>query len=262
MTPPKVAVPSPAKPAVGVYPKRYKAGDTFKDCDDCPEMVVIPPGSFRMGDLSGDGEMDVKPVREVRIGYSFAAGKFEVTQDEWVAVMGSNPSRFMGGRNPVDNVSWWDAKAFVAKLSWETGKTYRLLSEAEWEYVAWAGTTTKYSWGQEIGSGNANCDGCGSQWDFSRTVPVGSFVANAYGLYDMHGNLWEWVEDCWHNTYAGAPSDGSSWVRSAYCSTCVLRGGSWYYWPVNLRSANRYRNVSDKRLNDGFGFRVSRTVSR
>ena len=126
-----------ATPAVGVYPS-LAPGKTFRDCADCPEMVVIPSGSFRMVDLNGAGYANEKPVREVHIGYNFAVEKYEVTQDEWVAVMGWNPSRFRGGRHPVESISWNDAKAFLAKLSAKTGKKYRLLSEAEWEYVAWA----------------------------------------------------------------------------------------------------------------------------
>ena len=119
-------------------------GAVFKDCDTCPEMVVIPPGSFKMGGLSGEGASDEKPIHEVTIGYSFAVGKYEATQAEWEAVMGTNPSKFKGPRKSVEQVSWEDAKAFVKKLSTQTGKEYRLLSESEWEYMARAGSATKY----------------------------------------------------------------------------------------------------------------------
>ena len=124
------------------------------------------------------------------------------------------------------NVSWEDAQSYVTWLSRETGESYRLPSESEWEYAARAGTATKYSWGNEIGVNRANCDGCGSRWDNQRTAPVGSFAPNGFGLYDMHGNVWEWVEDCWNGSYAGAPSDGGAW-RSGDCAKRVLRGGSW-----------------------------------
>ena len=130
-------------------------GAVFKDCETCPEMVVIPAGSFKMG---GKGSSKEKPVHEVRIGYSFAVGKYEVTQDEWEAVMGKNPSEFKGSKRPVENVSWVDAKSFVKKLSEQTGEEYRLLSEAEWEYMARAGSTTFYPWGDEIDSSKAKYD--------------------------------------------------------------------------------------------------------
>ena len=268
VTPPRITTPSPAEPAVGVYPKAYKPGDTFRDCGDCPEMVVIPPGRFRMGDLSGDGDDDEKPVHDVRIDYSFAVGKYEVTQDEWVSVMGSNPSAFKGGRNPVENVSWDDVRAFVDKLSRKTGKEYRLLSESEWEYVARAGSTTKFSWGNTASHEYANygkdecCAGLAQGRDrWVNTSPSGSFLANSFGVYDMHGNVWEWVEDCWHDSYQGASSDGSAWVSGVDCGRRVLRGGSWRFLPRYLRSANRSWNSTDDRFS-GFGFRVARTVSR
>ena len=139
-------------------------GAVFKDCETCPEMVVIPAGSFKMGDLSGTGEYEEKPVHEVKIGYSFAVGKYEVTQAEWEAVMGKNPSEFKGVRRPVENVSWEDAKSFIKKLSAQTGEQYRLLSESEWEYMARAGSTTEYPWGDEIDSSMAKyASGDGSE---------------------------------------------------------------------------------------------------
>jgi formylglycine-generating enzyme required for sulfatase activity len=236
-------------------------GAVFKDCETCPEMVVIPAGSFKMGDLSGKGESAEKPVHEVKIGYSFAVGKYEVTQAEWEAVMGNNPSEFKGAQKPVEKVSWNDAKSFVKKLSAQTGKEYRLLSESEWEYMARAGSTTKYPWGNEIDSSKAKYDsGDGSE---ESTVPVGSYSANAFGVYDTAGNVAEWVEDCWHETYKDAPTDGSAWLSASegYWEECVLRGGSWYYKPRYLRSANRDRNDASARDN-GSGFRIARTLSR
>jgi formylglycine-generating enzyme required for sulfatase activity len=240
--------PSPVKLAVGVF---FKPGDTFKDCADCPEMVVIPAGSFRMGDLNGGGDSDEKPVHWVTIPRPFAVGKYEVTQAEWREVIGSNPSRFKGGRNPVEQVSWDDAQDFVRRLGTKTGKQYRLLMEAEWEYAARAGTVTKYPWGNSFDSGRAN--------DGSRTVPVGRYALNSFGLHDMHGNVREWVEDCWHGSYSGAPTNGSAWTSGGDCRERVLRGGSWYFVPWDLRSAYRLGVPSGNRFYYD-GFRVARTL--
>ena len=160
------------------------------------------------------------------------------------------------------NVSWDDAtKEYLPWLNRKTGKTYRLLTEAEWEYAARAGTTTTYSWGNDVGKNQANCNGCGSQWDSKQTAPVGSFKPNAFGLYDMHGNVWQWVQDCWLDKYQGAPTDGSAWVTSSTDSSRrVLRGGSWNYAPRNLRAANRSRDATGDR-SGGVGFRLARTLS-
>ncbi len=155
------------------------------------------------------------------------------------------------------NVSWEDAQSYVRWLSGKTGKPYRLLSESEWEYVARAGTETAYSWGDHIGENRANCDGCGSQWDGKQTAPVGSFAANGWGLYDMHGNVREWVEDCYHGSYAGAPTDGSARESTEGCWR-VFRGGSWDLEPRNLRSAYRSRGTTDVRYYS-IGFRVARS---
>ena len=146
-----------------------------------------------------------------------------------------------GGR-PVIHVSWEDATAYADWLFDETGEQYRLPSESEWEYAARAGATTRYSWGQDLGRNRANCRGCGSRWDRDRTAPAGSFAANAWGLHDMHGNVWEWVEDCWHENYARAPRDGSAWTGGGNCGRRVLRGGSWGDDPRYLRSAVRSRS--------------------
>jgi len=258
VTPPKSSIASPVKPAIGVYPQLFKLGTTLKDCPSCPEMVVIPAGSFRMGDLSGDGQVDERPVHFVKLLKSIAVGKFEVTQGEWRAVLGWNPSHFKGRRNPVERVRWNDVQSFVRKLSAKTGKKYRLLSEAEWEYAARAGTTTKFSWGNNTGRNNANCNGCGSLWDNKNTAPVGSFDANAFGLHDMHGNVWEWVGDCWNQNYNGAPTDGS--VRSGSdCTFGTIRGGSWNYEPTIMRSAYRDQKLKIDPTN-GLGFRIARDL--
>jgi formylglycine-generating enzyme required for sulfatase activity len=173
------------------------------------------------------------PQREVTIAKPFALGKTEVTFAEWDACVAAGacpnaPDSTWGrGDRPVINVSWNDAKQYVAWLS--LSKKYRLLSEVEWEYAARASTTTTYSWGDDIGKGNANCRGCGSEWDSRQTAPVGSFKPNAFGLYDMHGNVFEWVEDPWHGSDEGAPTDGSPWVEGGTISGHVVRGGSWLY---------------------------------
>ena len=163
------------------------------------------------------------------------------------------------GRRPVINVSWEDAVAYTAWLSEATGERYRLPSEAEWEYAARAGSVTKYSWGNEVGHNRANCYRCGSQWDREMTAPVGSFRPNVWGLHDMHGNVWEWVQDCWNGNYQGAPTDGAAW-ESGDCSQRVLRGGSWDYNPRYLRSANRTNDLTMYR-NFTVGFRVARMVT-
>ena len=230
-----------------------------------PEMVVIPAGRFRMGCVSGkDCDDDEQPVHEVRVE-SFELGKYEVTFEEYdrfTAATGREPVDDEGwgrGRRPVINVSWEDAVAYTRWLSEQTGERYRLPSEAEWEYAARAGTTTAYSWGNEIGGNRANCDGCGSQWDNQQTAPAGSFGPSGWGLHDLHGNVREWVQDCWNWSYQGAPINGSAW-ESGDCSQRVLRGGSWYSNPRFLRSADRSRNSTSYRGNF-IGFRVARTIT-
>ena len=230
-----------------------------------PEMAVIPGGSFRMGCVSGKScRDDEKPVHEVSVA-SFELSKYEVTfekYDRFVAATGRRSpedSDWGRERRPVINVSWEDAVAYAEWLSTQTGQRYRLPTEAEWEYAARAGSTTKYSWGNKIGRNRANCDGCGSQWDDEKTAPVGSFSPNSWGLHDMHGNLWEWVQDCWNDSYQGAPTDGSAWT-SGDCEKRVLRGGSWDYVPESLRAAFRNWFTTGKRYNFN-GFRVARTLT-
>ena len=230
-----------------------------------PEMVEIPGGSFRMGCVSGKScQGDEKPVHEVRIA-SFALSKYEVTfeeYDQFTAATGRERAADKGwgrGRRPVIRVSWKDAVAYTEWLSEAMGERYRLPSEAEWEYAARAGSVTKYSWGNKIGRNRANCEGCGSQWDERQTAPVGSFGPNGWGLHDMHGNVWEWVQDCWNKSYRGAPVDGSAW-ESGDCSQRVLRGGPWNSNPRGLRSANRSWSTTTYRI-IAIGFRVARTVT-
>ena len=197
---------------------------------------------------------------------AFALGRYEVLFEEYdrfVAATGreSPDDRGWGrGGRPVINVSWEDATAYAEWLSAETGERYRLPSESEWEYAARAGTTTAYSWGSDVGQNRANCNGCGGWWDDeSQTAPAGSFAANGWGLHDIHGNVYEWVEDCWHDSYARAPADGSAWTRGGNCGQRVVRGGTWLSGPRSLRSP--VRDLFDVgRRTSTLGFRLARTL--
>jgi len=228
-------------------------------------MIVVPSGRFTMGSPKREGGSNYeRPMRRVRIDYRFAVGVYEVTFDEWYTCIDAggcgsyvpDDEGWGRGNRPVINVSWDDAQSYVSWLSARTGKTYRLLSESEWEYVARAGTETAYSWGDSIGANRANCSDCGSQWDGKMTAPVGSFAANAWGVHDMHGNVEEWVQDYWKASYEGAPTDGSAWMSED--EDCRTRGGSWSSGPRSLRSAYRDFFSTDFR-NQGIGFRVARS---
>jgi formylglycine-generating enzyme required for sulfatase activity len=239
---------------------------SFRECSRCPEMVVVPKGEFIMGspETEKDRTKAEGPQHKVTIASNFAVSKFEATFDEWKACVDArlceNVSDLHWGRGnrPVINVSWDDAQQYVKWLSGRTGRPYRLLSEAEWEYAARAGSTTAYSWGDRIGEGNANCDGCGSKWDDKQTAPVGSFKPNAFGLHDMHGNVFEWVQDCGTANYEGAPTDGSA--RTGPCTSRILRGGSWSYDPRDLRSAHRRPSPASGQSSSR-GFRIARTLA-
>ena len=242
---------------------QYRPGDTFRDCDDCPEMVVIPSGSYMMGSPSSEeGWNDNEgPRHRVTIGQPFAVGVYEVTFGEWDACVAGGGCGFYRpddldwgrGRRPVMNTSWEDGQAYIRWLSKRTGKRYRLLSESEWEYVARAETEGPYHFGRTITSHEANYND-----DPGETTPGGSYPANAFGLHDVHGNVGEWTQDCWNESYAGAPADGSAW-ESGYCERRVLRGGSWYGNPGDLRSA--FRLWGDLWYRDIYvGFRVARTL--
>jgi formylglycine-generating enzyme required for sulfatase activity len=256
-----------------------KPKDTFKECTDCPEMVVAPAGNFMMGapqvekDRYGYG--DEGPQHQVTIAKPFAVSKFDVTFNEWDACAAhgdctphfkdSEPARgsdnvigWGRGWRPVIYVSWDEAQTYVAWLGRVTGKPYRLLTEAEWEYAPRAGTMTVYYWGDEIGKGNANCGDCGN-WG-KQTTPVGSFKPNAFGLYDMAGNVQQWVQDCWHRDYNGAPTDGSAWTSGGNCDSRMVRGGSWNANSLGLRVA--YRSGTDVGAQYSMlGFRVGRTLT-
>jgi len=245
--------------------KAATPGAEFAECAiGCPTMVVVPAGKYTMGSPASEKDHldDEGPQHEVTIAKPFAAGRTEVTFAEWDACEAAgacaraSDSAFGRGNQPVINVTWDDAKEYIAWLSRITGKEYRLLSEAEWEYAARAGTTTAYSWGEDIGKGNANCNGCGSEWDGKQPAPVGSFKSNAFGLYDMHGNVFELVEDTWHGSYKDAPADGTAWLQG---SGPVIRGGSWSLIPLYLRAAYRVWIARDNRYYN-VGFRLARTL--
>jgi formylglycine-generating enzyme required for sulfatase activity len=285
--------PSRVQPAVGVFPepqrgttplspereRALKPKDSFKECEQCPEMVVVPAGSSIMGSLEGEsGRMSREgPQHRVTFAKPFAVGKFAVTFDDWDACVtlggcrGYKPSDEGWGRGtrPAINVSWNDAKAYVAWLSRKTGRTYRLLSESEREYATRAGTTTPFWWGASASTGQANyngnttpasASGGGQKEDFrGKTIPVDSFQPNPFGLFQMHGNVWEWIEDCWNDNYDGAPIDGSAWT-AGNCRVHVIRGGSWAYPASEARSAFRSATTSDTRDSTN-GFRVARTLT-
>ena len=263
--------------ATAARPGTLSPGDVFSDPlrvgGDGPEMVVVPGGRFRMGCLSHDRDCreDEQPVREVAVA-TFALSRYEVTFDAWRACLVGRgcESRFADngprGRDdlPVRNASSVDAIRYVQWLSGEAGENYWLPSEAQWEYAARAGTTTKYTWGDEIGVNRANCDrDCGE--DSRGAAPVGSFAPNAFGLHDMHGNVWEWVADTWKPNYEAAPSDGSARsmdttdIMRGVVERRVLRGGSFATRSWSLRSANRIQRTWDQSGAD-IGFRVARRL--
>nr|AEQ20334.1 formylglycine-generating sulfatase-like enzyme [uncultured bacterium EC5] len=252
--PPAAAPPAQAQP---IAQQSRPAGRVFRDCPDCPEMVVIPAGSFLMGSPKSepDRKDDEGPQRRVTLR-SFALGKTEVTQAQWKALMGSSPSFQQCGDDacPVDWVSWNDAQEYVRRLSAKTGKQYSLPSEAQWEYAARAGTTTAFHTGAEISTAQAN-------FLSKAPIKVASFAANAFGLHDMHGNVSEWVQDCYDaKAYAGkAPNDGSAYDATT-CASRALRGGCWGFGAENLRSSDRGKLPPDASLGIT-GFRVCRGCS-
>jgi formylglycine-generating enzyme required for sulfatase activity len=258
-----------------------KAFHPFRECPkDCPEMIVIPPGEFWMGSRDGEGVASERPRHPVKIDKPFAVGKFAVTWDDWdacVAMRGcqsksSKESPFGRKRQPVVNVSWDDAKAYTAWLSRMTGKPYRLPTEAEWEYAARGVTRADaphpiYPWGDKASHEYANygADECckaktegRDQW--ANTAPVGQFPSNAFGLYDMHGNVWQWVEDRWHDDYGGAPANRSAWIEGGDEHQRVVRGGSWIASPEHIRSATRDKD-GPLIVSNGLGFRVARDLA-
>ena len=287
--------PTPLQPRA---PSRTKlAGETFRDCPDCPEMVVIPAGRFTMGSPESEGgRFDAEGPQHAVSVRSFALGKYDVTEEEFLTFLRETsyqpepcdrlldiswrsprpglaypPGSADLPRQPAVCVSWYDAQAYVAWLNDRVRRAlpspdrdgpYHLPSEAEWEYAARAGTTTVRWWGDSIGTGNANCHGCGSKWDNSLIAPAASFGPNPFGLYDILGNVWQWTNDCWNENYVGAPKDGSTW-NTGNCDKRVMRGGSWSNPPVFVRSAMRNSGAAggeDYDYATYVGFRVARTL--
>jgi formylglycine-generating enzyme required for sulfatase activity len=251
----------------------FMPGSEFSDCEDCPSMVVLPAGTFMMGSPSGERFRGAEPLHEVVIAEPFAVGKYEITFDEWNACLadggcdGYAPTDHGWGQGdrPVIQVHFDDVLSYVAWLSQKTGHAYRLLSETEWEYAARAGTQSPFSFGDTISSELANYDGRtgydgGPTGEFrEQTLPVGSFEPNAFGLYDMHGNVWEWVQDCWNDIYTETmPNDGSAWLDGD-CSGRIMRGGSWEDYSGELRSAARVGSGRDESYWSD-GFRVARAL--
>ncbi|MBV8840205.1 MAG: formylglycine-generating enzyme family protein, partial [Alphaproteobacteria bacterium] len=254
-----------------IAPFALKPGGTFRDCAKCPEMVVVPAGSFMMGSPKSEaGRASNEGIERSVSIKAFAVGKFAVTFDEWDTCVaaggcdGYRPADQAGrrGRYPVINVNWNDAKKYVAWLARTSGKPYRLLSEAEREYVARAGTTTPFWFGATITPRQANYNGAiqyanGETGEFrNRTLPVDFFAANPFGLYQVHGNVYEWTEDCWRASYAGAPTDGSARMQ-ADCTAHTLRGGSLRDGPDALRAAARSGFPTEVRA-ENVGFRIAR----
>jgi formylglycine-generating enzyme required for sulfatase activity len=244
-----------------------KPGETFSECANCPDMVVIPAGSFMMGLPDNVGGEDAHPQHSVTIAEPFAVSKYEVTFTEWdaCAAQGGCNAHVLDngwgrGQQPVINVRWEEAQEYAGWLSKITGKPYRLLSEAEYEYAARGGTTTQYPWGNDVGYNNANCNGCGRNLDLNRTLPVGSFPPNKFGLYDMVGNVWEWTEDCENVGYDGAPTDGTARTSTGACNERVVRGGAWDDDPTSLLSTSRSYFYTQE-LGNRIGFRIARTLS-
>lgn len=245
-----------------------RPGESFRDCATCPEMVMVRGGTFLMGPQEeeiGEDAPDWQRPHEVAIADGLAVGVYEVTFDEWEACVeeggcrGYLPQDKQGwgrGRRPVINVNWDDAQNYASWLRAKTGQKYRLLSESEWEYVARAGSRTPYHVGEEISEQDANCGK-----SVGMTVEVGSYPANAFALHDVHGNVWEWVQDCWHDSYRGSPRDGSAW-ESGTCLAKVLRGASWNDdCREELNLAARAEFYVEYRVNN-VGFRVARDPVR
>ncbi|ACC72973.1 protein of unknown function DUF323 [Paraburkholderia phymatum STM815] len=253
--PKAAATPAPA-PASAPATAHAAAGGETRDCAACPVMISLPAGLFTMGSNSDDPSE--KPPHRVTISAPFAIGKYEVTVEQWNACADVNgcpkltPESNSVKNAPARDLSWDDAQAYVKWLSKITGKTYRLPTEAEWEYADRAGTTTKYWWGDSMRKGMANCKDCGDPYHKEAPEPVGSYAANPNGLYDMNGSVWEWVGDCWHNSYQGAPNDGRAWDAPG-CNMRVIRGGSWREGGDYMLTSTRFKySQSVRQSQDGF----------
>jgi formylglycine-generating enzyme required for sulfatase activity len=238
-------------------------GTVFRDCPDCPELVVVPSGLFTMG-LNGRRKAE-RPAHRVSISAPFAVGRYEITFNQWYACLKDqvcihNPNDHNWGTDgrPVINVTWHQAQTYTKWLSKKTGNTYRLPSEAEWEYVHRAGTTTAFWWGKKPGENNANCKDCKSQWSAKSSAPVGSFSPNPFGLFDTTGNVFEWVSDCWNPNHEGAKPTTVPRM-TGNCKFRVIRGGSFYYFNKVARSSYRAKNPPGVK-SYWLGFRVVREL--
>ena len=253
-------------PSIGYAGDPTDPGSIIQDCPTCPKMIVVPAGSFKMGQDEQGGAWEYSnefPKHLVTIPAPFAIGVYPVTQEEWKAVMGGNPSKFKGDKRPVEQVSWLKTQSFTEKLSKNTNKSYRLPSESEWEYVARAGTKTPYFFSKTTKApGNLWLLLGKYAWysanSGSKTHPVGLLLPNPFGLYDIYGNVWEWVQDCYNLSYTGAPNNGEAWTSSG-CFNRISRGGAWNATPFWERSAVRNHNTTDYHYYN-LGFRVARPL--
>ena len=235
----------------------------IRDCPSCPEMLVLQPATFTMGNNSGD--RSERPAHRVSIKRPFAIGKHEVTTKQWkdcvkAGACSYNPDYTNASDNsPVRDISWSDAQEYVRWLSKITKQEYRLPTEAEWEYAARAGTSTRFWWGDSVGVGKADCKDCRGKWSREAPVDVDYYPPNPFGLHGTSGGVWEWVSDCWHKSYKGAPKDGSSW-KKADCRENVIRGGAWRNDASYIHSTSRFKYDANVRylLN---GFRVAKTLN-
>jgi formylglycine-generating enzyme required for sulfatase activity len=256
--PPPQAQPAPAAPSPGTNSKVAE----ITDCSACPALISVPGGAFTMGSNSTDPSE--KPAHKVSIAAPFAIGKYEITIAQWNACVeaGGCPKPGVAAKGapntPVRDVSWDDTQQYVKWLSKISGKPYRLPTEAEWEFAARGGTSTRFWWGEKMQTGKANCKDCGQPWTQEGPVAVGSFAANPFGLHDVNGSVWEWVQDCWHTSYKGAPADGHAWETPS-CRERVIRGGSWREGASYMPSTTRFKYAASVRDGQN-GFRVARSV--
>ena len=261
--------PSPAPSASARTPAtqpptatEHVGANESKDCAACPIVVTVQPGAFTMGNNTGDPSE--RPAHRVTIGQGFAIGKFPVTVEQWNACADAGACPKLSAdtnaikTNPARDLSWEEAQVYIKWLSKTTGKTYRLPTEAEWEYADRGGTTTRYWWGDQMKKGMTNCKDCGDPWRADGPSDANAFPPNPLGLYDMNGGVWEWVADCWQTTYKGAPADGRIWDDPA-CVARVIRGGSWREGGDYMTSTTRFKYSPSVRQSQN-GFRVARDL--
>jgi formylglycine-generating enzyme required for sulfatase activity len=263
--PAKPAAPAPAAPAPAsnsAPPRQASGAAEVKDCAACPAMIPLTTGTFTMGSNASDPSE--KPAHRVTIAAPFSIGKYEVTVQQWTACANAGgcqkatPGSNANPNAPIRDVSWDDAQQYVKWLSTTTGKSYRLPTEAEWEYAARGGTAARYWWGEQMAQGKANCKECGPPWSADGPANAGSFAANPYGLYDTSGSVWEWVADCWHSSYKDAPSDSRAWEQPN-CRARVIRGGSWREGAYYMVVSTRFNYDASVRHSQN-GFRVARSL--